>query len=130
MSDLDLTFMRFRLSYTSMYPGKQTNNICLTYSKSQDGGKPLQLASICSSIHLEYNAQVGCYLFHTDLKLTIYSSGLPTAFRNHLPLQFNTTESWRHKHVSQVTSTPNRANQRVLHAIHHSLAHNKNTDTS
>jgi len=38
-----------------------------------------------SRFHVVQNAQVGCYASHFDLKLTIYSSGLPTAFHYLLP---------------------------------------------
>jgi len=36
-------------------------------------------------IHLVSNCQVGCYRCHFVLKLTIYSSGLPTSYRYLLP---------------------------------------------
>jgi len=38
-------------------------------------------------IRLVYNEQVGCYACHFDLKLTRYSSGLPTSF-GYLPQNF------------------------------------------
>jgi len=53
MSSLYLTMVRFRLSYTTIYTCKQTHNIGRTYCKLCDCGKLLQLAAICSSIHLE-----------------------------------------------------------------------------
>jgi len=129
MSYLYWTIMRFRLMYTSIYPTKQTNNIGLTYCKLRVGGKPLQFAYIPSRIHLEYNLQVGCDLFHSHMMLTIYSSGLPISFCYHLPLQFHTTKSWVQKHLSQVTADPNGADRRAFQPIQYSLANNMSADT-
>jgi len=122
--------MRFRLPYTLIYPWQHTNNTRPTDWKLRDGGKPLQLVVICSRIHIQYNVQVGCYLFHSIRNLTMYFSGLPTSFRNHLPLLFHTTKSWTNKHLSQVATDPKHANQWALYPICHSLAHSKNADTS
>jgi len=113
-----------------MYPGKQTNYIEPTYSKLWDSGKLLQLASIHSRIQLKHNLQVGYYLFHSKMKQTMYFSGLPTSSHYHLPLLFHSTKPWLHQHLSQVTADLNRADHWALYPIHHSLADNKNTDTS
>jgi len=129
MAYLYLTTMGFRQSYGSTYPWKQTH-IRPTDCKSRHVGKPLQLAVICSRIHVEYNEQVGCYLFHSDMKLTIYSSGLSTSFCYHLLLVFHTIKSWIHNHLSEVAKDPKQADWWALHPIRHSFAHSKNTDTS
>ena len=63
--------MRFRLSYTAIYPCEQTNYIRPTYCTLWGGGKPLQLVAIRYRIHLEYKEHLRCYLFHSDMKLTI-----------------------------------------------------------
>jgi len=130
MSYWYLTIMRFQLSYTMIHTAKPTINIGPIYCTSQDCWKPLQLASRHSRTHLGYNVQVSCYLFHSDIKLTIYSSGLHTSFLYHLPLQFHTTISWLHKHLSQVTADPNWADQRALHPTCQSLAHNMTAATT
>jgi len=122
--------VRFRLSYTSISPHTETNDIRPTYCKSRHGGKPLELAANSIRIHLEYNVQVGYYWFHSDLKLTVYSSGLPTSFRYHLPLLFHTSKSGLHKHLSQVRVDPDWADRPVLHPMRHSLEHNYNGETS
>jgi len=130
MSYLNLSIIWFRLSYPAMHHWKETNNIGPNYCKSRDGGKPLQIAVIRSRIHVQYNVQVGCYLCHSDMKLTIYSSGHPMSFRYHLPLLFHTTQWWIHIHLSQVATNRKQADQGVLHHIRNFLAHSKNTDTS
>jgi len=130
MSHVYLAIMWLRLSYTEMYPCSQTNRIRPTDCTLRGGEKPQQLADILSKIHLEYNKHVGCYLFHSDLRLTIESSGLLTSFRYHLPLLFNTSNTWIHNHLSQVRADLNRAKWQALHHIPHSFAHSKNTDTS
>jgi len=53
ISFLNVTNMGFQLSFTSIYPCKQANNIRPTYCKSRDSWKTLQPASIPSRIHLE-----------------------------------------------------------------------------
>jgi len=88
MCFLYLTNMRFRVSFAYIYSCNQTNNIRPTWSKSQDGWRPMQPAAICSRIPLEYNVQVGCYSFYFDLTPTIYCSGHPTSFHYHLPQDF------------------------------------------
>jgi len=125
---LYLTFIWFRLSCASIYHSKQTLIIRPTNCKLRDREKPLQLAVIGSRIHVEFKLLVGCYLLHSDMKLTIYSSGLPTSFRYHLPLQFHNTKSCIHKHLSQLTMDMKQANHWALHSISHSLAHSKNAD--
>jgi len=101
MSCLHLTIMRFWLWYSTCYPWKQKNNLGPMYCKSRDHEKPLQLAALSSMIHLEYNVQLGCYSFHSDMTLTIYSSGLPTSFHSYLPLEFHTKKTLIHKHLRQ-----------------------------
>jgi len=39
-------------------------------------------------IHLVLNRQVGCYAWHFDFRLTVFSSGLPTTFHDVLPQDF------------------------------------------
>jgi hypothetical protein len=104
--------------------------ISLKQHYAHRGGKPLQLAVLRRRIHLQYKVHVGCYLFHSDMRLTIYSSGLPASFCNHLPLLFHTNESWIHNHSSEVRADLNQTNRRALHQVCHSLAHKKKTDTS
>ena len=130
MSYLYLTIMGSRVSYSTIHPRKQTNNIIPTYYKSRDGGKPLQLSSLCSRIHVEHYVQVGCCLFLSAMKPTIYYSGLPTSFCYHLRLQSHTTKAWLHKDLGIVTVDQNRADLEPLHPTCHSSPHNKNTDTS
>ena len=88
MNGFYLTTTGFRRSFTKIYPCKHTQNIAPTWCKSLDGWQPMQLAAMCSRIHLVQNGQVGCYPRHVDLKLTIYSSGLPTSFRYLFPQDF------------------------------------------
>jgi hypothetical protein len=107
VSNLYLTIMRFRLSYTTTDPWTQTNYMGPTYWELQNGWKPLQLAAIRSSIQLEYNIQLGFYLSHSAMKLTMYSSGLLTLFCNHLPLLFHTPKSYRNKHLGLGTPDQN-----------------------
>jgi len=130
ISCLYLTIMSLPLLYTSIDPCKETWNIVTTYCKSRDSGKPLQLAATHSRIHLECNEQVGCHLFHSDLKLTIYSSGLPTSFHYHLPLLSHPSKSWLNQHLSQVRVDPDQADRQALRPLHHSLAHRNNADSS
>jgi len=84
----DHTNTRFRRSFTVIYRCKETPKTWPTWCKSQDGWKPVQLAAMFDRIHLVETEQVGCYACHFDLKLTIYSSGLPTCFRYLLPQDF------------------------------------------
>jgi len=79
---------RFWRSFTTMYPCQHTHNIGLTWCKSHDGWQPMQQAAMWNRIHLVQNEQVGCYPCHFDLKLTIYSSGLPTSFHYLLSQDF------------------------------------------
>ena len=88
-----------------------------------DGWKPLQPAAIHSRIHLEWNVQVDCYFFHFPLKLTIYSSGLPTSFCDYLLLHFHTGKSWLHAQLSNVQADPNRADRKALDSMRHHLGH-------
>jgi len=113
-----------------MYPTKHANNIGPTWCTLQEGGIPLQLAAKRSRIHLEYNIQIGYFIFQCDMNLTIYSSELPTSLHYHLPLLLQTTKSWMHKHVTQVTAQLNRDDRWALHPICGWLAHSKNSDTS
>ena len=129
MSYLCLKIMRFRLLYTAIYACWQTNNIRPTYCTSQGGGKPLHLVDIRRRIHLQYEKHLGCYLFHSDMKLTIESSGHPTSFRYHLPLLFHTRKSWIHNNPSHWRADRIQAAWRALHRIRHSLAHSNNADT-
>jgi len=46
-------------------------NIGRTYCPSRGSGIPLQLAAIRGSIQLVYKEHFGCFLFHSDMKLTI-----------------------------------------------------------
>jgi len=94
-----LSIKRFQLSKPSVYPCKQIDNTGSTYCKVQDSVNPVTPAAIHSRIHHEYNMQVGCYLFHFDLKITIDSYELPTSFRYHLSLLFNNTISSLLKHI-------------------------------
>jgi len=84
--------MWFRQLFTVIYPCEQTHNIGTTWCKTQHGRQPVQPAARCDRIHLVQIEQVGCYPCHFDLKLTIYSSGLPTSFRyllsQDVPLHF------------------------------------------
>jgi len=130
MSYLDLTIMQFRLSFTSIHPCKQTMAIGLSYCKSQGGGKPLQLAPIRYKIHLEYIEHVDCYWFHSDMMITIQSSGFATSFPYHLPILSHTSNSWIHNNLSQVRADPTKTDWWALHPICHLLAHSKNADTS
>jgi len=52
ISSLYLSNIRFQLSFTSMCPCQQTNNIGQTYCKSRDHWNPLQFPAICSRIYL------------------------------------------------------------------------------
>ena len=76
--------MRFRPSFTSIHPHMPTHIIGPTWCKTQDVRKPVLPSATRSRIHVEYHVQVGCYPFHLDLKLPIYSTRLPTAYRHHL----------------------------------------------
>jgi len=78
----------FRRLFTVIYPCKQTHNITQTWCKLQDGWKPMQPAAIRSRIQLGWNVQVSCHACYFDLKLIIYSSGLPTSFRYILAQDF------------------------------------------
>jgi len=80
---------RFRRSFTVIYRCKQTNHIGPSWCKLQVGWQPVQWAVMCNRIHLVHNKEDGCYPCHFDLKLTRYSSGLPTAFRYLLPQDFS-----------------------------------------
>ena len=71
---------RSRRSCTVIYICKQTHNIRPTWFKLQGGWQPVQRAATHNRIHLVYNEHVGSYAYHFDLKLTIYSSGLPMSF--------------------------------------------------
>jgi len=109
---------------------EKSNKIRLTDCQSRDGGKPLQHAAIHSMIQLEYNIQLGCYWCDSDMKLGIYSSGLPTSFRYHLPLLFHTTKSWIHKHLNQGRPDQNRAERLAFSPICPTIAHSKHPDSS
>jgi len=80
-----LTNTIFRRSFTLIYCHKWTQIIGPTWCKSQDCWNPVQPAAIHARIKSVLNMQVGCYAFHVDLKLTIYSSGLPTSVCYHFP---------------------------------------------
>jgi len=123
------------------YLCKQTDNFGLTLCKSHNSRKPVQPAAICSRIHLVQNVQVGCYAFHFDWKITIYSSGLPTSFRYHLALDFpllfviiisslSLQQIMAQQHLSTVRVEQNRAEQLALHPIHHSVRPNYYADTT
>ena len=75
-------------SFPGLYRCQQGHNIGPTWCKSHDGWQPVQWAAMCNRIHLMQNKKVGCYPCHFDLKLTIYSSGLPTSFRYVLSQDF------------------------------------------
>ena len=126
---LYLTIIRFQMLYDTVYPQKQMNNIGPAYCKSRDGGKPLQHAVKSSRMRDEYNVQVGCFLFHSDMNLIIYSSWLPSSVHYHLPLLLHTTKPWIHKHLCEVATDPKQADQRAPRTIHHSLAHSQKADT-
>jgi len=121
------SIMRFQLPFTSMYLVKQTDNAGPTYRKWQTGCKPLQPTTILSMIHSELIMQVRWYSFCFDRELTIYSSGLPTSFRYHLPLFYHTSKSGVQKHL--LRADPNLVERQVLHAMHHPLRHSNNTVT-
>lgn len=130
MSNGYLAIIGFLPSYALIYHWEHTYDTGPTSSISRDGGKPRQLVLICSRIHVQYNIQVGCYLLHSDMNLTIYSPGLPPSFRNHLLLLFHTTKCWIHNHLSQVVTDLKHADRRVLHPICHTLAHSTNAVTT
>jgi len=105
------------------------NHIGLNLCKAWHGEKPLRLEALRSRISLESNVQVGCYLLHSNLLLTIYSSGLPTTSQYYIPLLFETTKSWLHKHHSKLRGDVYQADQQILHPIHHVLAQSNNADS-
>jgi len=88
MSRCSHTNTRCRWSFTVIYACKHTLNIGPTWCKSQNGWQPMWPAAMRNRIHLVLNEQVGCYACHFDSKLTIYSSGFPTALRYLLPQDF------------------------------------------
>jgi len=122
--------MQFRLSHAAIYPCSYTSNIGPTYCTSRGCGKPVHLSAERSRIHREYNEHIGCYIFHSDMRLTIRSSELPTSFRYHLPLLFPTTKWWIHNHLSQVRAHSNQANCQAFYQIRHPSTGSKNTGTS
>jgi len=79
-------------SFTLTHPCEQTPNIEPTWCKMPDSLMPAGSAARCHWIHLVLNVQDGCYWFHFVLRLTIYSSGLPTYFvychLQYIPLLF------------------------------------------
>jgi len=129
MSCLHLRNITFQLSFITLDLCKETNNIGLTTCQLQDDLKPLQPLAIWSRIYHELNMQVGCYSFHSDLKLTLYFSGLPTSFNHHLPLLFHISKLCLHNHRSKVGAKSNRAEWPRPHSICKLLWGSKNTIT-
>jgi len=105
-----------------MYHWTQTLNIGPAYGTSQDTGKPLQLAAISSRIHLEYNVQLICYSFYSDMKRTIDSLVISSSCCYHLHFQFQTTKSWIQTQLTLGRPNPNRSDQWESHSICHSFA--------
>jgi hypothetical protein len=122
--------MQLGMLYTAMYPCYLTNIIRLTYCSSPGSAKPLQHAAILGRIHLEYNEHVGCYLFHSDMPLTIHCSWLPTSLHYHLPPLFHTSRSGKHKYLRQVRANRNSAEWCPLYQIPQPFTYSKNADTS
>ena len=85
---VDLKNTRFLGTFTGIYPWNQRHIIGCTWCKSRDGWQLVQSAAMRNKFHLVWNEQVGCYACHFDLKLTIYSSGLPTSCHYLLPQEF------------------------------------------
>jgi hypothetical protein len=84
MGCIYLINMRFQQTFRWNYPCKQSHHIGPTWCKWQVQWDPMRFAVICWRIHLVKNIQVVCYTLHYGLKLAVYSSRLPTAFRYHL----------------------------------------------
>jgi hypothetical protein len=126
MSVVYLWILRFLLSFTTNSHIEQTHNLRPAFCRSWNRSSPLDPAAILWRIVHDWNMHVGRHMFHFDLKPTIYSSGLPTSFRNHHPHLFHNSKALQYKYLRKVGVDLNQANQPVLHPIHHSPSHSSN----
>jgi len=132
MSCLYLSHMRYQLSFITMYPCKQTNNIGPTYWNRATVGIPCSYMQCTStqqdSAWIEHASWLSLIPFWLVTYDTIFSTSHFFSWSS--SSCFYNSKPWLQKHFPQVRLEPNRAQRQALQAMLHSTRYSSSADTS